>query len=102
MQPDPIPLAQAETLRDEILALPGVAGMHGGQFGEVAMLYPGTRVRGLHLFTPRGRPDETRMEIHLIADLSQLPDLGKLAEEIRTIAGRYVPDTVDVFFSDAS
>ncbi|MCK7637505.1 hypothetical protein [Corynebacterium pygosceleis] len=102
MQPDPISLEQAETLRDEILSLPGVAGMHGGQFGEVAMLYPGTRVRGLHLFTPRGRPDETRMEVHLIADLSQLPDLGELAEKVRTVTERYVTEPVDVFFSDAS
>ena len=102
MQPDPISLEHAEALRDEILSLPGVAGMHGGQFGEVAMLYPGARVRGLHLLTPRGRPDETRMEIHLIADLSQLPDLGKLADEVRAVAGRFVSEPVDVFFSDAS
>ncbi|MBI8999502.1 hypothetical protein M0E87_01455 [Corynebacterium sp. CCM 9185] len=102
MQPDPISFEQAEALRDEILSLPGVAGMHGGQFGEVAMLYPGARVRGLHLFTPRGRPAETRMEIHLIADLSQLPDLGALADKVRTTAGRYVSEPVDVFFSDAS
>ncbi|MEZ2121702.1 MULTISPECIES: hypothetical protein [unclassified Corynebacterium] len=101
MQPDPLSHEQAEALRDEILSVPGVSGMHGGQFGEVAMLYPGARVRGLHLLTPRGCPDEARMEIHLIVDLSQLPDLGTLAGEVRTIAEKYITQPVDVFFSDA-
>lgn len=55
-------------LRDEILALPGVAGLHGGTFGELATYLPGQRVHGI-VHRRAG------IEVHLIAAAPQELDL---------------------------
>jgi hypothetical protein len=39
----------AELIADAVLAVPGVAGLHGGMFGEVATYLPGRRVLGVAL-----------------------------------------------------
>lgn len=58
----------AETLRDAVKAVPGVAGLHGGPFGEIATYLPGRRVPGI-------RSDDTGTDVHVIvrhdADLQQ-------------------------------
>jgi NADPH-dependent curcumin reductase CurA len=39
----------AELIANAVLAVPGVAGLHGGMFGEVATYLPGRRVLGVAL-----------------------------------------------------
>ncbi|MGW6378236.1 hypothetical protein ACWFRB_19460 [Rhodococcus sp. NPDC055112] len=39
----------AELIAGAVLAVPGVAGLHGGMFGEVATYLPGRRVLGVAL-----------------------------------------------------
>ncbi|MFD4183444.1 hypothetical protein ACFWPB_20405, partial [Rhodococcus sp. NPDC058514] len=39
----------ADLIADAVLAVPGVAGLHGGMFGEVATYLPGRRVLGVAL-----------------------------------------------------
>lgn len=41
--------ADADRIAAQVLAVPGVAGLHGGQFGEVATYLPGRRVLGVAL-----------------------------------------------------
>jgi uncharacterized alkaline shock family protein YloU len=39
----------ADRVVEAVLAVPGVAGLHGGVFGEVATYLPGRRVTGIRL-----------------------------------------------------
>ncbi|MGL5817907.1 MAG: hypothetical protein ACRCYR_10115 [Phycicoccus sp.] len=39
----------ADRVAEAVLAVPGVAGLHGGAFGEVATYLPGRRVTGIRL-----------------------------------------------------
>ncbi|MGL5861474.1 MAG: hypothetical protein ACRCY9_09490, partial [Phycicoccus sp.] len=39
----------ADRVAEAVLAVPGVAGLHGGTFGEVATYLPGRRVIGIRL-----------------------------------------------------
>lgn len=87
---------QAEALVQRITAIPGVADMHSGRFGEVALYYPRTRVRGLKQSTG----ENPRFEVHIVADLSAQPQLYDLAEEVRTVAAQAQPLPVDVTIAD--
>ena len=40
---------EAQAIADQVLAVDGVSGMHSGNVGEVAMLFPGARVAGLRI-----------------------------------------------------
>lgn len=90
---------EAEALAGDILALDGVDGLHGGRYGEVALLYPKARVRGLKMTSPRdGGP--TRLEVHVTADAAAMPNLYELAKTIRNTAAGYTDAPVDVTFGD--
>ena len=89
-----VPLDVAEAIVSEVTSIHGVGDMHSGQFGEVALLYPGTRVRGLRLTDPR-------LEVHLVCDYAAGEDLYRVAEKVRAAASQHVDLTVDVFFGDA-
>ncbi|EME21169.1 Asp23/Gls24 family envelope stress response protein [Rhodococcus triatomae] len=43
---------EADLIAARVLAVPGVAGLHGGTFGEVATYLPGRRVLGIRLTDP--------------------------------------------------
>ncbi len=42
----------ADLIAARVLGVPGVAGLHGGEFGEVATYLPGRRVLGVRLTDP--------------------------------------------------
>jgi hypothetical protein len=43
---------EADLIAARVLEVPGVAGLHGGAFGEVATYLPGRRVLGVRLTDP--------------------------------------------------
>jgi hypothetical protein len=49
----------ADTVASIARAVPGVAGLHPGPFGEVATHLPGRRVAGVRI-------DDERIEVHLV------------------------------------
>ena len=53
------PTETADAVRTAVLAVPGVVGLHGGAFGEVATYFPGRTVEGV-----RVRPEGTA--VHLV------------------------------------
>lgn len=67
----------AQRVADAVLAVPGVSGLHGGLFGEVATYLPGGRVSGVAL-------DDDGGSVHVVLDLSR--DLRAVAETVRTTA----------------
>ena len=89
-----VPLEAAEAIVSDVTSVTGVAGMHSGQFGEVALLYPGTRVQGL-------RVKDSRLEVHLVCDYAAGEDLYRVAEKVRAVVARHVDLPVDVIFGDA-
>lgn len=93
---DPLPYEEAEQLVATVRAVPGVADLHSGTFGEAALLYPGKRVRGLRL------REESRLEVHLVADLDAAADLHSLAQDVRRVVERATGLTVDVIIADAT
>jgi uncharacterized alkaline shock family protein YloU len=48
----------SETLAHAVTGIEGVAGLHGGMFGEVATYLPGRRVAGIRL-------SETGIDVHV-------------------------------------
>ncbi|MFM6850033.1 MAG: hypothetical protein ACKOVB_13130 [Terrabacter sp.] len=53
------PTETADAVKAAVLAVPGVVGLHGGAFGEVATYFPGRTVQGV-----RVRPESTA--VHLV------------------------------------
>ena len=98
---DPIPRNVADTLAAGLCGLPGVAGLHPGRFGEVALLYPRHRVPGIRLAGDR-------VEVHLVADLSAGRPLAELADAARDLTTAALTATsaaglpVDVHVADAT
>lgn len=93
-----------EAARDAALSAPGVAGMHAGRVGEVALLLPGTRIEGLRAVQKDGA---SGFEVHLVYDVS-VYDVSA-GREIQTVAADVQngvtratgADFVDVVFADA-
>lgn len=79
---------EAATLVQRVLNVPGVASMHRGKFGEIALLFPGERVPGV-------RCTDNGIEVHVVAKRSagNLYDLGR---SIRA----HVDRPVDVYIED--
>lgn len=69
--------SDAERIRDAVLALGGVADLHGGAFGEIATYLPGDRVAGI-------RVDPSGIEVHVVVYLEA--DITQVAQEVRTTA----------------
>jgi uncharacterized alkaline shock family protein YloU len=74
-----------------VLAVPGVARLHGGAFGEVATYLPGRAVTGVRL-----RPEET--EVHLV--VSTVRPVPAVARDVREVVRTLVPSPVRVFVED--
>lgn len=95
---EPIPLDTAQRIVTAVEALPQVAGMHTGTFGEVALLYAGDRVRGLKT------TDET-LQVHVCVNLQALgaeESLHTVSDTIRRTVAPLSPLSVDVIIADAS
>lgn len=85
----------AEQLASDIADVPGVAQLHSGRFGEIALLYPKSRVVGLRI-------NDEALEVHIVAEFGV--NYQELAQSIREIATRTgeIPAeaAVDVYISD--
>ena len=82
---------RAEQIAAAVCSLPGVAGLHGGMFGEVGTYLPGRRVVGVRI-------GESRVAVHvsLVLDAPVLDT----AAAIRTAAQQVVALPVDVTVED--
>lgn len=93
---DPLPREIADKLSQGLRSIPGVAALHPGRFGEVALLYPRHRVRGLSM-------SGGRLGVHIIVNLAALRPLPELADEVRATATKAIPNIpVDVYIADAA
>ncbi|MFY0407966.1 hypothetical protein [Solicola sp. PLA-1-18] len=94
MSAEPICLAEAgvaDAIVESVRSVPGVAGLHGGAFGEVATYLPGRRVTGVRL-TPAG------VEVHILVFSSSA--VVPTAEAVRRTVRALVPGQVDVTVQD--
>lgn len=88
-----------EAARDAALSVPGVAGMHAGRMGEVALLLPGTRIEGLRAVQKDGA---SGFEVHLVYDVSAGREIQTVAADVQNGVIRATgADFVDVVFADA-
>lgn len=94
--------AVGEAMRDAALAVPGVAGLSSGRFGEVALLLPGTRIYGI-------RPSDNHdgAEIHLIYDAGSSRPIAAVADAVRKAVAAAAADVnghfdaIDIIVADA-
>lgn len=80
-----------EVLRDVVLRVPGVVGLHSGLFGEVATYLPGRRVAGI-----RCGPES--IEIHLVVD--ETADIRTVAAAVHAAVLPWVELPVHVVIDD--
>ena len=85
------PEALADRVVSAVTAVPGVAAMHSGMFGEVATHLSGRRVRGVQL-----RDD--LVEVHIT--LNWAADLLTTADAVRHAAGVLVGRPVRIVIED--
>lgn len=81
----------SEILADAVLATPGVAGLHGGMFGEAATYLPGRRVSGIRI-------NEQGTEIHVIVLIGS--PLRETADAVRSAAAPLCTGPVHVTVED--
>ncbi|QGU03730.1 hypothetical protein [Corynebacterium comes] len=92
---DPVDRAVADRLSAGIRALPGVAGLHAGRYGDIALLYPRHRVNGL-------RRTPSALEVHLVVDLDHPRPLAEIAAMVRGVVKHSLDVPVDVHFDEAT
>lgn len=82
----------AEAARTAALAVSGVAGLHAGRFGEVAILLPGERIEGLRnsrRSVEHGgehgaeHSAELGLEIHVVFDVGSEREVQAVAADVR-------------------
>lgn len=71
-----VSMDELAALESAVLAVDGVAAMHGGAFGTVASYLPGRRITGLRL-------DDAEAHVHLA--LYEGADLSAVAESVRAV-----------------
>ena len=90
----PAPVSQPTTPADEVaavvLAVPGVASLHGGTYGEVATYLPGRRISGV-------RVGETGAEVHvvLVDGTPVLPTADRIRHSVEAIVGAPVHVSIE-------
>ncbi len=89
--PAPVRVELVDQVAAVVLAVPGVAGLHGGVFGEAATYLPGRRVRGIRL-----HHDGT--EVHLAVLYGS--DVRVTAAAVRTALTGVVPTPIHVTVED--
>ena len=72
--------ALAQALVEVTRTVPGVAGLYGGHFGEIATYGRGGRVPGIRIRTDEG---QVMVEVHLIVTYAPNVSLLTLAETVR-------------------
>jgi len=84
-------LSTAERAAAAALAIPGVTGLHGGEFGTVATYLPGRRVTGIRI-------DDDGCAVHVTVRYPA--DLFATAEGVRAAVRAIVGVPVDVTIED--
>jgi len=94
----------AQALVELTRAVPGVAGLFGGHFGEIATYGRGGRVPGIRIRTEEG---QVLVEVHLIVTYAPDMRVSALAETVRNQIRQYVTTlapaqggTIDVVVDD--
>jgi len=85
------PLVLEDRIAAMVLAVPGVAGLHGGMFGEAATYLPGRRVSGI-------RTSDTGTEIH-VSVVYGAP-VAEIAQRVRLAVAGLAPQPVGVTVED--
>jgi hypothetical protein len=81
----------AQRVADAVLAVPGVAALHGGVFGEIATYLPGGRVSGVAL-------SDTDGEVHIVVDVTS--ELLAVADRVRDAASSVTGTPISVTVED--
>lgn len=81
----------ADRVAAAVLAVPGVARLHSGMFGEVATYLPGRRVQGVQI-----RRDSA--QVHVVCDWGA--DIPATADAVRSVVQLIVGTPVDVTVQD--
>ncbi|AZG48716.1 Asp23/Gls24 family envelope stress response protein [Gordonia insulae] len=90
---EPSTSASAGEVADAVTAIPGVTGLYGGVFGEIATYLPGGRVSGVVL-------SDDSAHIHIVVDLGH--DLRAVAAETREVTERLTGTPAVVTVEDIS
>ncbi|MDO5670993.1 MAG: hypothetical protein Q4G50_13465 [Corynebacterium sp.] len=85
----------AVALAGDIRDVSGVAALHAGRFGEVALLFPRRRVNGL-------RRTSHGLEVHVVVDLTVRRPLIDVAVDVRHVVARHLDLPVDIIFAEAT
>ncbi len=88
---DPVESTSAEQAAEAALAVPGVARLHAGSFGEVGTYLPGRRVTGIRI------RDEIS-EVHVVATMGT--PLRELADAVRDAVAPFLDTPVQVVVED--
>jgi uncharacterized alkaline shock family protein YloU len=83
----------ADVVAAAVTAVPGVAGLHGGMFGEVGTYLAGRRVEGIRI---AGGVTEVHVALHFGAAVHET------AVRIRDAVAAVVGGTVDVYVEDVT
>ncbi|MCV7058366.1 Asp23/Gls24 family envelope stress response protein [Mycolicibacterium gilvum] len=90
----PAPREPAERLAAAVLAVPGVAALHPGMFGEVGTYLPGRRVAGI-------RVTDEAVDVHVVIVFGAA--VRETAAAVRATVGRLHPGvTVNVTVEDVA
>lgn len=81
----------ADQVETGVLATPGVTGLYGGHFGEIATYLPGRRVAGVLI-------DDDLTEVHIVVDAAF--DLLDVAEATRVTVEKIVGGAAQVTVED--
>ena len=82
---------QADRIAAAVLAVPGVAGLHAGMFGEVATYLPGRRVTGVRITA-----DAVEVHVSVLLDTP----IRATAAAIRRAVAPWTTQAVDVTVED--
>lgn len=93
MRPPAEPTEVADRVRAAVLAVPGVAAMHSGSFGEVATYLPGRKVDGV-----RVRADVTEVDVVVDWGVHVL----ETADSVRAAVQAITRPTVTVVIQDVA
>lgn len=83
----------AERVADIVLAVPGVAGLSGGTFGDLATYLPGKRLMGV-------RQRQGRTEIGIVLEWGA--DAGQTLQQVRAAVEAAVDGPVDILVADVA
>ncbi len=82
---------KSEDIADAVLAVDGVAGLHGGMFGEAATYLPGRRIAGV-------RSNEDGTEVHVTLEFGVA--VRETADAVRRTVAAMVDGPVHVTVED--